>query len=301
MSLLIQVVEASPYLPTPENTLDKYNCDFCIHGADISTTPDGIDTYGAQKAAGRYREIERTQGVSTTDLVGRMLLMTRGHHNQEKDISKIDANKVVGMGQGPCARSPYTGVTHFSTSHRIQLFSNGKTPAPGDKVVYTAGAFDLCHIGHVDFLEKAREMGDFLVVGLLTDTVVNRYKGENHPIMNLQERVLSVLAIKYVSEVVIGAPYSVTQDLLDYFKVNLVVHGETDILPDEDGKDPYEVPKKLGIFQRIKSGSSITTSTITNRIIQNRLKYSKRNELKEQKELKEIQEAHSSMDNGDNI
>ena len=39
--------------------------------ADISTTPDGIDTYGAQKAAGRYREIERTQGVSTTDLVGR--------------------------------------------------------------------------------------------------------------------------------------------------------------------------------------------------------------------------------------
>lgn len=39
--------------------------------ADISTTPEGIDTYGAQKAAGRYREIERTQGVSTTDLVGR--------------------------------------------------------------------------------------------------------------------------------------------------------------------------------------------------------------------------------------
>ena len=39
--------------------------------ADISTTPDGTDTYGAQKAAGRYREIERTQGVSTTDLVGR--------------------------------------------------------------------------------------------------------------------------------------------------------------------------------------------------------------------------------------
>ena len=68
--------------------------------------------------------------------------------------------------------------------------------------------------------------------------VVNKYKGENHPIVNLQERVLSVLALKvfghpfcvlvmkyvvfhcqYVSEVVIGAPYSVTQDLLDHFKV----------------------------------------------------------------------------------
>lgn len=64
----------------------------------------------------------------------------------QKDISKMDASKVAGMGQvcswsitqkscdnlfyqGPCARSPYTGVTHFSTSHRIQQFSNGKTPA----------------------------------------------------------------------------------------------------------------------------------------------------------------------------
>ena len=51
-------------------------------------------------------------------------------------------------------------------------------------------------MGHLDFLEKARQEGDFLIVGLHTDLEVNRYKGSNYPIMNLHERVLSVLACK---------------------------------------------------------------------------------------------------------
>lgn len=49
-----EVVEAAPYVTTLE-TLDKYNCDFCVHGDDITTTADGVDTYHLVKAAGRYR------------------------------------------------------------------------------------------------------------------------------------------------------------------------------------------------------------------------------------------------------
>lgn len=59
-----------------------------------------------------------------------------------------------------------------------------------------AGAFDLFHVGHLDFLQGAGALGDFLIVGLHTDPEVNRYKGSNCPIMNLHERVLSVLACK---------------------------------------------------------------------------------------------------------
>lgn len=62
--------------------------------------------------------------------------------------------------------------------------------------VYVAGAFDLFHVGHLDFLEQARKHGDYLIVGLHTDPVVNKYKGSNYPIMNIHERVLSVLACK---------------------------------------------------------------------------------------------------------
>lgn len=54
----------------------------------------------------------------------------------------------------------------------------------------------MFHVGHLDFLEKAKQMGDYLIVGLHTDPVVNEYKGSNYPIMNLHERTLSVLACK---------------------------------------------------------------------------------------------------------
>ena len=49
------------------------------------------------------------------------------------------------------------------------------------------------------------------------------------------------LSFQYVSEVVIGAPYSVTSDLMDQLKVDLVIHGTTEIAPDVDGSDPYQV------------------------------------------------------------
>ncbi|XP_065898519.1 ethanolamine-phosphate cytidylyltransferase-like isoform X1 [Dysidea avara] len=276
-----EVVEGAPYVTTIE-TLDKYNCDFSIHGDDITTTSEGVDTYHIVKKAGKYREVSRTQGISTTDLVGRMLLMTKQHHtylgSSESYLPGFDCN-VTNFSQNPL---PYTRVTNLlSTSQRITQFSDGKEPKPGDKVVYTAGAFDLFHVGHIDFLEKASQMGDFLIVGLLIDHVVNRYKGGNYPIMNLQERVLNVLACKYVSEVVIGAPYCVTAELLDHFKVNVVVHGSTTILPDENGADPYMEAKKRGIFQSIDSGNDTHTDTIIRRIINNRIEYEKRNKRKE--------------------
>jgi ethanolamine-phosphate cytidylyltransferase len=93
--------------------------------------------------------------------------------------------------------SPWTGSCQFlPTTQKIMQFYDGKSPNPGDKIVYVAGAFDLFHIGHLEFLEKASALGDFLIVGLHTDTVVNHYKQRNYPIMNLHERVLSVLACK---------------------------------------------------------------------------------------------------------
>lgn len=63
----VQVVEGAPYITTLE-TLDAHGCDFCVHGNDITLDAEGQDTYRYVKEAGRYRECERTAGVSTTDL-----------------------------------------------------------------------------------------------------------------------------------------------------------------------------------------------------------------------------------------
>ncbi|TMW49690.1 hypothetical protein DOY81_005228 [Sarcophaga bullata] len=301
-----EVVLGAPYVTTLE-VLDEHNCDFCVHGDDITMTAEGVDTYHLVKKANRYKEVKRTAGVSTTDLVGRMLLLTKNHFRQgsaeyaiEKEdnrlIDKVLNNTIhkskllssgsSNMGQDSAAKSPWTGCSQFlPTTQKIIQFSDGKSPQPGDKIVYVAGAFDLFHVGHLDFLQKAKELGDYLIVGLHTDPVVNSYKGSNYPIMNLHERVLSVLACKYVNEVVIGAPYCVTEDLLDHFKVDVVCHGQTPIAL-EDGKlDPYAVPKTRGIFTLINSGNDMTTERIVERIIKHRLEYEKRNKAKEKKEV----------------
>jgi len=148
-----------------------------------------------------------------------------------------------------------------------------------------AGAFDLFHIGHLDFLEKARKLGDYLIVGIHSDPVVNVYKGSNYPIMNLHERVLSVLTNRHVSEVVIGAPYDVSSELMDHFKVDLVCHGQTPICPNVEGLDPYDEPRRRGKFILIDSENSVTTESIVSRIITHRLEYEARNKKKEAKEI----------------
>ncbi|XP_052772625.1 ethanolamine-phosphate cytidylyltransferase-like isoform X1 [Mya arenaria] len=286
-----EVIESAPYVTTLD-TMDEYNIDFCVHGDDITTTADGQDTYQMVKDAGRYKECRRTQGVSTSDIVGRMLLVTKCHHHKG-DNSSLDKHQTGEISStaagfnGSDSFSPWTGVSQFlPTTQKIIQFSEGREPNPGDTIVYCAGAFDLFHVGHLDFLEQAAKLGNFLIVGLHTDQVVNRYKGANFPIMNLHERTLSILACKYVDEVVIGAPYTVTKDLMEHFKVDVVVHGKTPIMDDVEGNDPYECPRSLGKFQQIESDNDMTTQVIIDRIIENRLLYEKRNKEKAQKENK---------------
>ncbi|WP_193510741.1 3-deoxy-manno-octulosonate cytidylyltransferase [Abditibacterium utsteinense] len=67
--------------------------------------------------------------------------------------------------------------------------------ALGQKIVFTNGCFDILHAGHIDLLQKARELGDFLVVGLNSDASIKRLKGESRPIhdQNARAQVMSAL------------------------------------------------------------------------------------------------------------
>ncbi len=72
----------------------------------------------------------------------------------------------------------------------------------GKRVVFTNGCFDLLHLGHVDYLEKARNLGDVLVVGLNTDDSVSRFKGPQRPIQDERSRARVMAALQSVSLVV---------------------------------------------------------------------------------------------------
>jgi rfaE bifunctional protein nucleotidyltransferase chain/domain len=72
----------------------------------------------------------------------------------------------------------------------------------GKRIVATNGCFDILHAGHVRYLERARELGDVLIIGLNSDDSVRKLKGPNRPINNAQDRaeVLSSLrCVDYVS------------------------------------------------------------------------------------------------------
>ncbi|KAF8382192.1 pcyt-2.1 [Pristionchus pacificus] len=293
-----EVIEDAPYSTTIA-TLDKYDCAFCIHGDDITMTADGRDTYEEVKNEGRYKECKRTAGVSTTDLLGRMLMLSRIHHSREDAIDQ-EIEKTRSLSTSKCAESPWTRVSRFITSTRTLMeFSAGNKPQAGDKIVYVSGAFDLFHIGHLCFLEAARALGDYLIVGILNDQTVNSYRGGCHPIMNLNERVLSVLAYKPVSEVIIGAPYHITGELIDQFNIAVVVQGSrvSHHQSPEDTEDPYTAAKERGIFTTIDSGSDVTTDAVIQRIFDRRLVYEARNAKKVKKELAAV-EALQKMQNG---
>ncbi len=69
------------------------------------------------------------------------------------------------------------------------------------KVGYTTGVFDMFHIGHLNLLKNAKARCDYLIVGVSTDEVVYEYKGKM-PIIQFEERLAIVEAIKYVDKVV---------------------------------------------------------------------------------------------------
>ena len=82
------------------------------------------------------------------------------------------------------------------------------------------------------------------------DRVTNLHKGSNYPIMNLHERTLNLLALRDVDDVIMGAPWVVTEDMIKTLNISVVVCGSNkkNILEEEPREDPYEVPARLGIL-----------------------------------------------------
>ena len=76
-----------------------------------------------------------------------------------------------------------------------------KLKAENKKVVFTNGCFDLLHAGHVDYLAKAKALGDVLIVGLNTDNSIKRIKGDKRPITPETERALVISNLKAVDYV----------------------------------------------------------------------------------------------------
>eukprot|EP00438_Fugacium_kawagutii_P018915 Skav209932 [mRNA] locus=scaffold102:48475:65886:+ [translate_table: standard] len=288
-----------PYSPEIA-TLERARADFCIHGDDMPVNSQGFCAYDEMRNAGRLRIIKRTEGVSTTDLIGRLLTLSR---NQPTDLGgsptmgvRMSADEVIEQAEAddrgdevkllkemtesvqklvekyrisgqdaavlqdqmsqiqsyvlrPQSPSGYlpsvptavpssrtqVPVQLLASTRRIREFSSAKQPTPDDCVVYVSGSFDMFHVGHAEFLKDARELGTFLLVGIHDDANISKAKGQNLPVMNLNER--------------------------------------------------FEVPKKSGIYKELPSRwPDLCHDTVVERIIRGREQYLTRNKDRARRE-----------------
>ena len=257
------VVSNVPYIMSDDYVryiIRRYRIDYIVHGDDPCLV-DGRDVYESARALGKYHTISRTEGVSTSDLLSRMLM----------------AFPKQNEGGAPLPLS--TKSKFMATSHLIRQFSKSCPEISGQsRVVYVDGAWDLFHAGHAEFLKTAATFGDYLIVGVHSDILVHARRGSGHPILSMSERALSVLSCKYVDDVVFDAPWSISHEMIGQFKISAVVRGtiRSSYCVKADLEDPYEVPKLLNIFHCVTSSSLLNVQNILDRVHSKHEHFSKR-------------------------
>ena len=91
-------------------------------------------------------------------------------------------------------------------------------------VVFTNGCFDILHLGHIEYLAKAANLGDVLVVGVNTDQSVQKIKGEKRPINDEHSRSMVIASLRFVTAVVLfdeETPY----ELIKTIQPDILVKG----------------------------------------------------------------------------
>jgi D-glycero-beta-D-manno-heptose 1-phosphate adenylyltransferase len=135
--------------------------------------------------------------------------------------------------------------------------------AQGFKVVFTNGCFDIIHLGHVDYLEKARNLGDKLVLGLNTDDSVSRFKGPDRPLQDQHSRARVLAAFQFIDLVVLfneDTPLNLISELLP----DILVKGSDYLTENIVGADV--VKRNGGVVKTIDFVSGYSTTRIVEKI-----------------------------------
>ena len=193
--------------------ISHYGCKYVVHGDDITSDSDGNDCYRFVKAAGRFKVVKRSPGISTTDLVGRMLLCTKTHFIPslertlagEEGAGDAEERKALGntmlermrlYATDETANAPGADVWFWSAAESVKAVPpkgeeeakgtfrhliEGKGPLPGQRVVYVDGGYDLFCSGHIEFLRQVvlteEELGQ--QNGWFSEEAVAARKGKN--------------------------------------------------------------------------------------------------------------------------
>lgn len=147
----------------------------------------------------------------------------------------------------------------FSLHELKEVLSKKKN----EHVVFTNGCFDILHRGHVSYLQNARNLGDFLIVGVNSDHSVSKLKGPTRPIQNEEDRLFILAGLECVDAVVLfeeDTPIRLIEQLLP----NVLVKGGDYVIEEIVGYDV--VTKNGGLVTTLPFINGKSTSNIVKKM-----------------------------------
>jgi D-glycero-beta-D-manno-heptose 1-phosphate adenylyltransferase len=122
----------------------------------------------------------------------------------------------------------------------------------GEKVVFSNGCFDILHLGHIDYLEKARSLGNRLVIGLNNDESVRQLKGPERPVNNEIARARILAALEFVDGVTIFSE-DTPKELIAFLIPDILVKGSD-----------YSIDNIVGADIVLANGGEVKTIDLVN-------------------------------------
>lgn len=143
-----------------------------------------------------------------------------------------------------------------------QLIAN-KWKSEGDTIVFTNGCFDLMHIGHLDYLSKAKDLGSKLIIGLNSSESVSRLKGPSRPINGDDSRGMMLASLEFVDLIILFSE-DTPLDLINCIQPNILVKGGDYLKKDIVGA--VEVETNGGSVEIIQFVDGFSTTALVTKI-----------------------------------
>jgi D-beta-D-heptose 7-phosphate kinase/D-beta-D-heptose 1-phosphate adenosyltransferase len=200
--------------------------------ADVSGAGDTMVAFLAMAAAIGASPVTATElanlaaalvcaklGTATLTLTELLLALSQRHGSgMLRDAQNKDSAAAQSQNDGSSALSPKILQVEVLWSLSQAIRSNGRS------IVFTNGCFDLLHMGHVDLLERCKQLGDVLVVGLNSDASIRRLKGSDRPIQTFESRS-RVLAGLAAVDFVVGFEDDTPIELIRTLSPHVLVKG----------------------------------------------------------------------------
>ena len=245
-----------------EISLKKLKSEFNLKISLITLSEEGIGIYDNEVHVypTTAREVFDVTGAGDTVISLLAICIASGLDIQESvQLANIAAGIVVGKVGSATASLDEIYNYHQNLNSELNSYiedwgqlSEKINTLKGKKIVFTNGCFDILHYGHVKYLEEAKKLGDFLVVGINSDKSISNLKGKSRPINTLSDRANIINSLKSV-DIVIPFEEDTPLELIKYISPDVLVKGS-------DYKDKKivgaEFAKEVVLIDYIKGRSS---------------------------------------------